>query len=270
VPLVLPRDHPASSGLEVEGRGEGALRVGIINIMPRLEAYEPLLLRRLADAPAVVEPVFVRLESHDYKSSDHAHLDRFYRSFARAGRLDGLIITGAPVEEIEFEAVHYWTELVAIMQEARRAIRSTLGICWGGLALGALLGIPKVALPQKLFGVFEHRLLPGGGTARCAHSRHSGADDAALERAAAAGSVRLIAHAPEIGYAIFASADHRFVAHLGHPEYEAYRLVFELERDRLAGRTDVPPPCGLDIEHPTTSWREDSDAFFAGWLALLR
>jgi homoserine O-succinyltransferase len=258
---------------------EAPLKVGIVNIMPRLEAYEPLLLRRLAASARAVEPVFIRLESHGYTSSDRAHLDRFYRTFEKAGSLDGLIITGAPVEEVPFEEVHYWRELTAILREAQGTIRSTLGICWGGLAIGARLEVPKVLFPRKLFGVYDHRverdgdaLLPRERLAwlRCAHSRHSGSDEEAIARAAEAGHLRVLASSPEAGTTIYASPDHRFVAHLGHPEYEADRLVFEWDRDRATGRTDVNAPHQLDLASPRTTWREDSETFFARWLGLLR
>jgi homoserine O-succinyltransferase len=279
VPLRLPSDHPAGADFPRAGREEAALKVGIINIMPRAEAYEPLLLRRLAAAPDAVEPVFLRLESHAYGSSDGRHIDRFYRSFAAAGPLDGLILTGAPVEEVAFEDVHYWQELKAILGAAGGEIRSTLGVCWGGLALGALLDVPKRLFRRKLFGAFEHRVLAEGdrllpregvGSILCAHSRHSGFDDEALDRAAGQGRVRILASSPETGHTIVATPDHRFVAHLGHPEYEADRLVFEWDRDRNAGRPDVGPPHGLDLAQPETTWRKDSEAFFARWLGLLR
>jgi homoserine O-succinyltransferase len=278
LPLILPHEHPAPDDVARASPDGETLRVGIINIMPRLEAYEPLLLRRLAPASRTVEPVFVRLQSHRYGSSDRAHLDRFYRTFDAAGRLDGLIVTGAPVEEVEFAEVHYWPELTAILREAQTSVRSTLGICWGGLALGALLGIPKRLFRQKLFGVYEHRVLLEGdpllpadrlSSFRCAHSRHSGSDDDAVVRAAREGRVRLLAHSPRTGATVFASPDHRFVAHLGHPEYEADRLVFEWERDQAAGRSDVAEPYQLDLDRPATTWRQDSETFFERWLALL-
>lgn len=279
MPIVLPEEHPARAGLRLAAPGETPLKVGIVNIMPRLESYEPLLLRSLGSAACTVEPVFVRLESHVYTSSDRSHLDRFYRTFDEVGHLDGLIVTGAPVEEVDFERVRYWDELTAILLQARRAIRSTLGICWGGLALGALLDIPKRLFRQKLFGVFDHRVILDGdpllpreqlASIRCAHSRHSGSDDDAVVRAVEAGRVRVLASSPETGASIYASHDHRFVAHLGHPEYVASRLIFEWERDRAAGRTDVPAPHQLDLESPVTTWRQDSEIFFARWLGLLR
>lgn len=278
MPVLLPHDHPARSNVPLAEPTSVALKIGIINIMPRLEAYEPLLLRRLASSGSAVEPVFIRLESHAYTSSDRAHLERFYRTFVQAGHLDGLVLTGAPVEEVDFVDVRYWRELTTILDRARHEVRSTLGICWGGLALGAMLDIPKRPFRQKLFGVFEERVLldddplvprSAGPTVRCAQSRHSGNDDALLEQAAERGRVRLLTHSPKVGYSVFASPDHRFVAHLGHPEYEADRLVFEWERDRKAGRDDVPSPHGLDLEHPTTTWRRDSEAFFARWLTLV-
>ncbi len=278
MPLRLPPNHPALAAFPRAERPDVALRIGIINIMPRLEAYEPLLLSRLGAAAALVEPVFLRLESHRYSSSDQRHLERFYRPFAEAGHLDGLILTGAPVEEVAFEDVLYWRELVGVLRAAREQVRSTLGICWGGLALGALLDIPKRLFREKLFGVYEHGLrerndplLPLGSvsTVRYPHSRHSGCDDEALTRAAERGHLRILASAPETGHTVFATSDHRFVAHLGHPEYEAERLAFEWDRDRRAGRSDVSAPHGLDLVNPVTTWREDSEGFFGRWIGLL-
>jgi len=273
--LVLPPGHPAARLAVPETAG--AVRVGIVNIMPQVEAYEPSLLAPLARAARPVEPVFVRLESHGYTSSDHGYLDRFYRPYALGladGPLDGLIVTGAPVEELPFEAVRYWDELAEILTHARANVRSTLGLCWGGLALGATLGLDKVLFPRKLFGVYENRALEVGhplavGGVVCAHSRHSGIADATLERAAAEGRVRLLTHGALTGYTMFESADGRFVAHLGHPEYEAERIVFEWTRDQKLGRTDVDPPHAFDVARPETTWRPHREAMFARWVEQL-
>jgi homoserine O-succinyltransferase len=282
VPLVLPAGHPARGAFdEVSAPLDRApVRIGIVNIMPRLESYEPLLLGPLSRARRTVEPVFLRLASHAYGSSDHAHLDRFYRSFASAVAerpLDGLILTGAPVEELAFEEVNYWSELVGLFEQARVSVRSTLGLCWGGMALGGWLGIPKTIFERKLFGVFENRRLVEGHPLletqepvfRCAHSRHSGVSDAALERAAATGRVRLLSHAPSTGYTMFETPDHRFVMHLGHPEYIAERITFEWERDRALGRTDVEAPRDFDTERPTETWSTHRDRLFASWVDLV-
>jgi len=160
--IVLPEGHPRErSGVAwSDDLARRRLRIGIINIMPRLEAYEPYLLDPLARHAEVVEPVFVRLASHGYHSSDRAHLERFYRTFDAAiseAPLDGLIVTGAPVEELPFEQVHYLRELEDILGYARRHVVTTLGLCWGGLLIAHLLGIGKRVFARKLFGVFDPR-----------------------------------------------------------------------------------------------------------------
>ena len=278
--LLLPAGHPSEASLgvvrsaaEVRARRPAPLRIGIVNIMPKLEAYEPSLLAPLAHVPELVEPVFLRLGSHGYQSSDHAHLDRFYTSYDEASvdrPLDGLLVSGAPVEELAFEQVHYWQELAELLQDARSRVKRTLGVCWGGLALGKVLGIEKRTFSQKLFGVFEDRILepsPGGPTSFvCAHSRHSGAIDADLESAARDGTVRVLSRGEQSGYTTFESTDGRLLAHLGHPEYEAERLAFEWIRDRDLGRTDVPPPASFDAAAPVTSWRGHRDEVFADFV----
>ena len=253
------------------------MRIGIVNIMPKLEAYEPSLLAPLAHVPELVEPVFLRLESHGYQSSDHAHLDRFYVSYAQASAarpLDGLLVSGAPVEELPFDEVHYWRELAELLGHARTHVKRTLGVCWGALALGKVLGVEKRVFSQKLFGVFEDRLLepsPAGPRSFvCAHSRHSGALESDLESAARAGTVRLLSRGEQSGYTTFESTDGRFIAHLGHPEYEAERLAFEWIRDRDLGRTDVQPPANFDADHPVTSWRGHRDDVFGDFLKAAR
>jgi homoserine O-succinyltransferase len=254
------------------------LRVGIINIMPRAEAYEPHLLRPLAAAPVPVEPVWVRLESHTYGSSDRERITRRYRPFHAAGPLDGLIVTGAPVEELPFEEVHYWPELRQILEEARGTVAGTLGLCWGGLALARLVGVGKRSFPRKLFGVFAHRnLAPAHPLAGelddlfwCAHSRHSGFDEVELEQARRAGAVTILAAGEEAGSTLVESADRRYLMHLGHPEYEPARLLEEWRRDRELGRTDVGAPANLDLEAPLNTWRGHRNGLFARWLAGLR
>ena len=257
------------------------LRVGIINIMPRAETYEANLTRPLARAPVAVEPVWIRLGSHVYSSSNVRHIARRYLTFEQAtstSPLDGLILTGAPVEELPFEEVHYWPELVAILQQARRTIPSTLGLCWGGLALAKQLEIDKQLFSKKLFGVYGNRNLNlGAGVLGdsdelfwCAHSRHSGIRDDVLERAAADGRVDLLSHAPETGYSIFRSSDRRYLMHLGHPEYDAQRLAFEWERDRSLRRTDVEPPRNFDPQSPKAVWGSHCETLFSQWLRSLR
>ena len=257
------------------------VRVGIINIMPRAETYEQFLLRPLRATGVSFEPAWIRLNSHTSASSDAEHLRRHYVTFEDLGGcagVDGLILTGAPVEELPFEQVRYFLELRGILEAARREGLGTLGLCWGGMAIGHLLGLSKQRFEQKLFGVFEQRTIDGAGEltrgfgARfpCAHSRHSGIGDAELERASAGGQVRLLVHGDETGYTMFESADGAFVAHLGHPEYPARRLLEEWERDIALGRTDIPPPRHFDREAPQATWAPHCDRLFDNWLARIQ
>lgn len=256
-----------------------ALRIGIVNLMPRAETYEVTLQRALAAAERAFEPVWLRLQTPAYASSDRCRIERVYVPLSAAldaGRLDGLIVSGAPVEELPYEAVTYWPELSAQLLRARQLVRSTLGLCWGALALARLLGIEKVSFPRKLFGVYglsaraPHRVLGGAAEVYCPQSRHSGLEASSLSAAVARGGVRLIAGSEAAGEVIVESADGRFLMHTGHPEYEAERLACEYRRDRAAGRCDVSVPVGYDLARPSATWACDSAAFFRGWLDGLR
>jgi homoserine O-succinyltransferase len=279
MPLSLPPGHPLEA---LAGRpppsGARDARIGVINVMPGGEVYERMLGRALAGTSFLVEPRFIRLRTHAYKSTDHAHLDRWYRTYDEVlgeGRLDGLILTGAPIEHLPLAEVRYWPELRGILERAQREGGSTLGLCWGAIALADLVGIGPEVLRGKLFGVFPHAVLSGGGTLlgadpvfTCPHSRHAGLRRADLDRALAADRVSLLAEVDGAGPAVFATRDHRLVAHLGHPEYEAERLAFEWRRDRHKGRADVPEPTGLDVERPSTTWASHTATLFERWIGV--
>lgn len=248
------------------------LRIGILNIMPKAEEYEFNLLFPLGRSILQIVPVWIRLQSHNYTHAAQDHLEDNYVSYDKAvkqGALDGLILTGAPVEEKPFEEVHYWDEIRGILRHARREVCSTLGICWGGLALARHIGIEKVNVKRKLFGLYETKnLVPNhpitGGLDDVfwnPQSRHAGIPDPVLERAARRNKVRLLAHSGKAGYTIFETPDHRFVMHLGHHEYNANRLVTEANRDRKHGRKDVGPPLNFDLTNPTNRWRANRNEF---------
>ncbi len=256
------------------------LRIGVLNIMPKAEEYEYSLLIPLGRSIIQIEPIWIRLKNHKYKSSSAEHLEHFYVSFDEAvaeKHLDGLIVTGAPVEEIPFEEVNYWNEVTEIMTYAKKNIASTLGICWGGLAIAKHLGIEKVNFREKLFGVFQTKNLdrehPITGDLDdyfwTPQSRHAGIDDKVLKDARKNGTVNLLAYSEETGYTIFESTDHKFIAHLGHPEYRTKRLVDEYIRDRDAGRTDVVRPRNLDINRPINIWRSHGFEFFDRWIKFV-
>ncbi|MGA3122225.1 MAG: homoserine O-succinyltransferase [Polyangiaceae bacterium] len=272
-----PPKAPQPGGNHWLGTARWPLRVGIVNVMPRAETYEANILRPLARAVLPVTPVWIRLRSHSYGSSDPDYIHRAYVDFEDAigaGILDGLILTGAPVEDLEFHEVHYWTELVEILRFCRSHVASVLGLCWGGLALAKLLNIEKRNFETKLFGVFQNRNLASdhpilGGADEvfwCVHSRHSGVSDSDLEGARDAGVVHLLAHGPETGYSIFESSDRRFLMHLGHPEYGSTRLLHEWERDASLGRRDVDPPRNFDLERPVNIWQSHCNDLFSQWL----
>ncbi|HMB01731.1 MAG TPA: homoserine O-succinyltransferase, partial [Spirochaetota bacterium] len=213
-----------------------ALRIGILNIMPAAESYEFSLLFPLGRSIIQIVPVWLKLKNHAYRSSSREHLDNHYLYFEEAVRhkhLDGLILTGAPVESIPFAEVNYWEELTAIIKYARQHVASTLGICWGGLALARYMGLEKENYREKLFGIFKtkninrrHRITgEHDDYFWCPQSRHAGIADQVLEKQQEQGKLNLLAYAEEAGYTILESADKRFLMHLGHPEYDANRLV---------------------------------------------
>lgn len=267
------------------------VRIGIINLMPQAERYEQLLLGALtrgmaylgADA-AQLEPVWIRLASHGYASTDLAHLTAHYRAHDEASRggLDGLVLTGAPVEHLAFEEVRYWSELCQILERSRAL--PTLGLCWGAMALARVLGIDKCTYAEKLFGLYDltpspaprtHPLAEPAALTGVAQSRHAGLDEASLARAVRAGVVRPLAQGAEGGCSILESDEGRWLMHVGHPEYTVERIVFEYERDRACGRSDVSAPRGLDLTQPD-ALRVASEVvfahgahFFAGWLSQL-
>ncbi len=289
--IVLPKDYHATAALEKrrihcvsteEALREDirALKIGILNIMPKADTYETSLLYPLGRSVMQIEPVWIRLDTHTYTSTDPSHLKKLYIPFQDAvdrDRLDGLIVTGAPVEEIPFEEVTYWNEICRILKYARKNIPSTLGICWGGLALAKFMGIEKILYPKKIFGVYEminlDRDHPVTGDMddrfHCAQSRHAGISNETLEQERDRGSVHLLAFSDVAGYSIFESSDQRFLIHLGHPEYEPDRLIEEYRRDRGAGRTDVDPPANLDPDHPVNTWRSHRTEFFSQWIKYL-
>jgi homoserine O-succinyltransferase len=286
--IIMPNDYHARKELVNHGiyciteetalkQDIRALRVGILNIMPKAEEYELKVLHPLGRTLIQIEPVWIRLKTHEYKSTDKDHLFNLYQYIDDAvaeRHLDGLIVTGAPVESIGFEEVNYWDEVVELLEYARTNIASTLGICWGGFALAKVLGIDKQPYREKLFGVFETRNI--NHTHRitgdvddifwCPQSRHSLIPDPVMEDARDRGIVNLLAHSHDAGYVIFESTDHKFLVHLGHPEYNAERLVEEYIRDRDRGRTDVDRPKNLDINKPVNRWRGHSYEFFSQWI----
>lgn len=254
-----------------------ALRIGILNLMPEAEKYEPSIFRRLDKSTKKIIPVLIRSEVHSYKSSDHDHLEKNYSTFSdviREGALQGLIITGAPVENIPFEEVKYWTELCDIMSYSWKNIPGTMGLCWGGLAMGKFLGIEKQNYAKKIFGVFPSKNLTQhpvtasfGDSFFCPHSRYAGFDEDNLKRQESEGIIKILAASEETGSFMFASTEKNFVAHIGHPEYDPERILFEYHRDQAAGLNSVP--LYFNTEKPEYNWEKSGTEFFTNWIGTL-
>lgn len=284
--LIIPPNYHALRLIEENGIGWipldraarqdiRPLRIGILNIMPLGEQYELNLLNPLGLSVLQIEPVWIRLESHAYKTWPKGHLDELYVTFAEATKespLDGLIVTGAPVEHLEFEEVEYWDEITELIDTARSSCASTLGLCWGGFALAYLAGIEKINFEQKLFGVYELKnLRPNHSIMNalddkffCPQSRFAGLSDAAMENAADDGRINLLAYGRESGYAIFESSDQKQLMHVGHPEYNASRLAHEAIRDQ--DDPLVPPITNFDFQNPVNRWRMHRNTFFQQWI----
>ena len=286
--IIVPENYHAKKALEnsrvhcissfnAQKQDFRPLRIAILNIMPEANTYEYNILFPIGRAIIQIEPVWIRLKTHTYKSTNKEHLDELYISFEEAVKdrgLDGLIITGAPVEEKSFKDVWFWEELSEILDYAKNNIASTLGICWGGLALANYIGIDKILFDKKLFGVYpldnidRTNRITGDldDIFMSPQSRHAGISDKVLEAERDRGIINLLAHSRKTGYVIFETTDKSFIMHLGHPEYETDRLVNEYKRDLEKGRSDVPLPLNLDIANPKNNWRGHSLEFFQQWV----
>ena len=286
--IVLPNNYHAKPALEkrrVQCIEQGqalkedirSLRIGIMNIMPEAETYEYSLLFPLGRSVIQVEPIWIRLETHEYSSTNERHLNGLYLPFEEAIKdkhLDGLILTGAPVEEIPFEEIKYWEEIKEIMLYARENIASTLGICWGGLALAYMMGIERKIYKKKIFGMFEAKNIDSEHKITgclddifwCPYSSFANIPDQILEMEQNRGNVNLLSYSGAAGYVIFESSDHRYLMHLGHPEYEATRFGSEYSRDKNDGKSGISLPENIDINNPVNRWRGHCLEFFTQWI----
>ena len=254
------------------------LRILVLNLMPTKVETETQLLRALSNSPLQSEVRFIHTASYQPTHADSRHLDVFYRTFenAREEKWDGLIITGAPVENLRFEEVAYWDELVEIMDWADENVFSTLFICWGAQAgLYHHYGIDKEPLASKVFGSFLHTVTDGKNKLTrgfddafwAPHSRHTTVSEQAI---LAEPRLELLASSDEAGAYLAASLDGRRVFVTGHGEYDADTLKKEYERDRAAGKEiDIPVnyfPDNDPTREPHVRWRAHANLLFTNWL----
>lgn len=289
MPIKIPGALPAKETLEGEHifvmdedraatQDIRPLRIAILNLMPTKIATETQLIRLLSNSPLQVELTLLHTVSHSSKNTPEEHMKTFYKSFFDIERqkFDGLIITGAPVEKIEFEDVDYWNELCRIMDWSRTHVYSTLHICWASQAgLHFHYGVNKYPLPKKLSGVYKHTslnprhpLLRGFDDVFLApHSRYTGVKPEEIEKT---GELDILAMGEKSGVYIAASKDCRMFFVSGHSEYEFDTLKKEYERDLAKGiNPDIPEnyfPGNDPSAEPKNTWKAHANLLFNNWL----
>ncbi|MDR2589875.1 MAG: homoserine O-succinyltransferase [Oscillospiraceae bacterium] len=289
MPIKIPNQLPATPILESENifvmteyralhQDIRPLRLLILNLMPTKEVTETQLLRQLSNSPLQVEVEFLHTISYKSKNVDPLHLASFYTTFdqVRDQHFDGMIITGAPVENLEFEDVDYWKELCDIMEWTSHNVHSTLHICWGAqAALYYHFGIPKYPLDKKLSGVFHHKVLNTQSRLFrgfdddffMPHSRYTDVYEADITKVP---ELELLSISDDAGVCVVKSIDNRYIFVAGHPEYDADTLAQEYERDIKKGLSiDIPKnyfPNDDPTAPPYVHWRAHGQLLYSNWL----
>ncbi len=289
MPVKIPNNLPAAKVLSKENifymkesralsQDIRALKIGILNLMPTKITTEIQILRLLSNSPLQVDIVLLHPESYQSKNTPADHLATFYKTFndIKDEKFDGFIITGAPVEHLEFEEVLYWEELTRIMDWTRTNVTSTFHICWGAqAALYHHYNIPKYPLDNKVFGIFSHTInknnvdiLRGFDDVFLApHSRHTEVRKSDIEKNP---QLDILSESKEGGIYIIASKDGRQIFVTGHSEYDPTTLKAEYDRDVNAGKTIEMPrnyfPDDDPSKPPVVNWRGHANLLFNNWL----
>lgn len=288
MPIKLPDGLPAKAVLEHENvfvidevrafhQDIRPLKIIILNLMPIKETTETQLLRLLGNTPLQIEITLLRMMTHASKNTSEEHLSLFYKLFAdiKGQNYDGMIITGAPIEHLEFEEVSYWEELIQIMEWSKTHVTSTIHICWGALAgLYYHYKIGKYPLNEKMFGVFSHEILTNIPLVRgfdegflAPHSRHS---EVLAKEVARQSELDLVAVSNEAGVYLVASKDGRQIFVTGHSEYDCDTLKEEYDRDRAKGLDVSVPKNYFPNDDPSRcpihNWRSHAYLLFSNWL----
>jgi homoserine O-succinyltransferase len=289
LPIQIPDGLPAIQTLENENifviteqrathQDIRPLNIVILNLMPTKIETETQLLRLLGNTPLQVNVDLLQMATHTSKNTPNEHLLKFYKVFddIADNKYDGMIITGAPIELLEFEEVDYWPELCRIMEWSNHNVYSTLHICWGAQAgLYYHFGVPKQKLPEKMSGVFEHRtLLPTHPLLRgfdevflAPHSRHTGVVEEYINKIP---QLDVLSDSPVAGIYIVANKNGRKVFVTGHSEYDRDTLAKEYFRDVNKGLDTNPPrhyfPDDDPSRAPKMTWRSHANLFYSNWL----
>jgi len=289
MPIKIPDNLPAREILNSENifimtedrashQDIRPLKIGILNLMPTKITTETQLMRLLGNTPLQIEAVLLQTESYQSKNTSSDHLNEFYKTFGeiRHEKLDGMIITGAPVEQLDFEEVEYWDELKEVMEWTKHNVFSTLHICWAAQAgLFYHYNIPKYPLENKMFGVFRHnvnikhtKLLRGFDDVFFApHSRHTEVKREDIEKNE---ELEILSESDAAGVYIAASKNGRNIFVTGHAEYDPLTLKAEYDRDIAKGlKIAVPenyyPDDNPDLT-PVVRWRSQANLLFSNRL----
>ncbi len=289
MPIQIPNDLPAAGILQQENifvmtQNRAAtqdirpLEIVLLNLMPTKIATETQLSRLLGNTPLQVHLELMHTSTHQSRNVSQEHLLAFYKSFdeLKERKFDGMVITGAPVEHMEFEDVDYWQELTEIMEWSKTNVHSTLHICWGAQAgLYYHYGIRKHQLPEKLFGVYPHQadykraiLMRGfDDTFWVPHSRHT---TVLREDIEAVPGLKILASSPEAGVYAVMNKGGRQIFVTGHSEYDPLTLKSEYDRDKALGLPIQVPanyfPGDDDTKDPIVRWRGHANLLFSNWL----
>lgn len=289
MPIRTQNDLPAKERLENENifvvdesradhQDIRPLQICILNLMPVKEETELQLLRALSNTPLQVDVTFMKMNSHVSLNTSANHLNKFYNTFQelRNNKYDGLIITGAPVEQLRFEEVDYWQELSEIMEWSKSYVTSTLHICWGAQAgLYYHFQMEKHLLDEKLFGIYEHKvmnrrvpLVRGFDDYFMApHSRHT---TVRAEDIHACDQLMVLAESPDAGVFLAIANNGRQIFVMGHPEYDRMTLHNEYIRDKNKGLPIHVPyhyyPGDDDTKRPYLQWRSHCNDLYSNWL----
>ena len=288
MPIVIPKDIPAFDILEKENifvmsntralsQDIRPIEILILNLMPTKIETETQILRLLANSPLQINPTFINTESYKSKHISQEHLARFYKTFSEIKNnfYDGMIITGAPVEKMEYDDVLYWKELEEIFKYSKTNVTSTLFICWGAQAgLKYFYNLDKKPLDHKLFGVFKHRkcvkfeqLLNGiDDVFYIPHSRHTYIADEDILKCK---DLVPLVKSDEAGITIIKSKDNSQIFVTGHMEYDKFTLKNEYERDLSKG-LPINRPDNYFTDETNSDvdvlWRSTANIFFTNWL----
>ncbi|MCR4693521.1 MAG: homoserine O-succinyltransferase [Firmicutes bacterium] len=289
MPIKIPNDLPATETLNNENifvitetraltQDIRPLRILLLNLMPTKIATETQFARLLGNTPLQVKLEFLQTATHKATHTDEQHMIDFYKSFdeIKGEKYDGMIITGAPVELMDFEDVNYWEELCTIMDWSKTHVTSTLHICWAAqAALYHYYGIKKVSLPEKLFGIYPHTadykqsiLLRGFDDVFMApHSRHTTVLREDIENIP---DLKILASSKEAGVYIISTDKGRQIFVTGHPEYDTDTLKNEYLRDLQAGKKIQMPKNYFENDDekkpPINSWRSSANLLYSNWL----